>query len=79
MPAKNPRVMVVMEQPLYYTVCRKAKRDGVSLSTEMRDLVRQALEDNEDIVWSQKADQRSVRRSKKTLVSHRVFWKRLGI
>lgn len=79
MPAKNPRVMVVMEQPLYYTVCRKAKRDGVSLSTEMRDLVRQALEDNEDIVWSQKADQRSVRRSSQAPVSHKAFWKRLGI
>ncbi|MBL0057651.1 MAG: hypothetical protein IPP35_00645 [Elusimicrobia bacterium] len=79
MPAKNPRVMVVMEQPLYYTVCRKAKRDGVSLSTEMRDLVRQALEDNEDIIWSQVADKRTARRSSPPSVSHKAFWKRLGI
>jgi hypothetical protein len=71
--------MVVMERPLYRTICRKAERDGVSLSTEMRDLVRQALEDSEDIAWSKAVDRRLSRRARAAPVSHRAFWKRVGL
>jgi hypothetical protein len=79
MPAKNPRVMVVMEQPLYRTVCRKARRDGLSLSMEMRDLVRQALEDHEDAAWVRAVNHRLSRRSHAAPVPHGAFWKRMGL
>lgn len=32
MPVKNPRINVVLEKPLYNTIERLSKRDGVSLS-----------------------------------------------
>ena len=50
MPAKNPRVNVVLERPLYVSVVRSAKRDGVSVSTKVRDLVREAVETSEDFM-----------------------------
>jgi predicted nucleotidyltransferase len=49
MPAKNPRINVVLEQPLYREVQLLAKNDGVSMSTKVRDLLREILETQEDI------------------------------
>ena len=48
MPAKNPRVMVVMEPPLYQRVTRFAEADGVSVSLKVRDLLKEAFEIYED-------------------------------
>ncbi len=48
MPAKNPRVNVVLEAPLFEAVARLAKKDGVTLSLKVRDLVREAVELYED-------------------------------
>ena len=42
MTTKNPRVQVVLEKPLYDRVRKLAKRDGLSLSMEIRSLVREA-------------------------------------
>ncbi len=50
MPAKNPRVNVVLEKPLYATVLRAARRDKVSVSTKVRELVREAIESSEDFM-----------------------------
>jgi hypothetical protein len=58
MPTKNPRVNVVLERPLYETLRRVAKRDGVSLSLKVRDLVREALEASEDVVLDELAQER---------------------
>ena len=38
MPTTNPRVNVVLEEPVYEGLRRWAKRDGVSLSLKVRDL-----------------------------------------
>lgn len=35
LPAKNPRVNVVLEKPLYEALRRLAKRDGVSLPEKL--------------------------------------------
>ena len=48
MATKNPRVNTVLEPPLYRTVEVLAKKDRVSLSQKVRDLVREALELVED-------------------------------
>jgi hypothetical protein len=48
MPAKNPRINVVLEKPLYNAVHDLAEDEGVSMSMLMRDLVREALELRED-------------------------------
>ena len=44
----NPRVSVVLEEPVYEGLRRWAKRDGVSLSLKIRDLLKDALEAEED-------------------------------
>ncbi len=43
MPTKNPRIQVVLEKPLYYRVRELADRDGLSLSLEIRSMVREAV------------------------------------
>ena len=49
MPAKNPRINVVLDIPSYKNVQFLAEKDGVSLSAKMRDLIKDALEIQEDI------------------------------
>jgi hypothetical protein len=57
-PAKNLRVNIVLEKPLYEVVRRWARRDGVSLSMKVRDVVKAALELEEDRVLSKLAETR---------------------
>ncbi len=52
MPVKNPRINVVLEKPLHHTIEQLANRDGVSLSLKVRDLVKKALEIEEDTALS---------------------------
>ena len=49
MPTKNPRINVVLDSPLYQNVRFLAEKDGVSLSTKVRDLLKEALEIQEDL------------------------------
>jgi len=74
MPTKNPRVNVVLEKPLYANVERLAKRDGVSLSLKVRDLVREALEMEEDIALAQFAESREKSFSRKKSLKHDEVW-----
>jgi hypothetical protein len=48
MSTKNPRVNAVFEEPLFRSVEALAKREKVSLSQKVRDLVRDALDLVED-------------------------------
>jgi plasmid stability protein len=48
MSTKSPRIHTVLEPPLYEAVELLAKKHGLSLSQEVRDLVREALELTED-------------------------------
>ena len=43
MPTKNPRIHVVLEKPLYDRLEALSKRDGLSISMEARELIRQAI------------------------------------
>ena len=74
MPAKNPRVNVVLEKPLYNTIEHLAKKDGVSMSLKMRDLVREALELEEDITLSRFAEERERTFSKAKALKHDEVW-----
>jgi hypothetical protein len=73
-PTKNPRVNVVLEKPLYANIERLAKRDGVSLSLKVRDLVKEALEMEEDIALAQFADSRDKTFSRKKSLRHDEVW-----
>jgi hypothetical protein len=74
MPTKNPRVNVVLERPLYDDVERIAGRDGVSLSMKVRDLVKEALEIEEDIALSHLAETRQKSLNKKKALKHDEVW-----
>ena len=74
MPTKKPRINIVIDEPMRKAVERLATRDKVSLSLKARDLLRQALELEEDAALSLIADERSsTLRGKKTL-SHDEVW-----
>ena len=74
MPAKNPRINVVLEKPLYNNVERLAQRDGVSLSLKVRDLVKEALEIEEDIGLSKLVETREKTFNRKKALKHDEVW-----
>ena len=75
MPTKNPRVNVVLEQPIYDALGRMARREGASLSTTARDLLRAALEMQEDRFLGAIADERAQTFDRARALSHRAVWK----
>jgi hypothetical protein len=46
---KKPRVNIIVEQPLYMAMQDLANREGVSMSTIARDLIREAIELREEV------------------------------
>ncbi len=74
MPAKNPRVHVVLEKPLYDTVRRLAAKDDVSLSLKIRDLVREALEAEEDAALAEFAEERERTFRRSRGLTHKQVW-----
>ncbi|GBD98856.1 hypothetical protein BMS3Abin07_00884 [bacterium BMS3Abin07] len=74
MPAKNPRINVVLEEPLYNSIERLARRDGVSLSLKVRDLVKEALEIEEDMALSGFAEEREKTFRKTKALKHGEVW-----
>ncbi len=74
MPAKNPRINVVLEEPLYNSIERLAKKEGVSLSLKVRDLVKEALGIEEDIALSRFAEAREKTFKKAKALRHSEVW-----
>jgi len=58
MPSQNPRINVVLNNLLYQDVRLLAEKDNVSLSAKVRDLIKEALEIQEDIALSGFAESR---------------------
>ena len=78
MPTKNPRENVVLEPPLYDALGRLARREGSSLSTKARDLLREAIETYEDVALSQIAEERATTFDRAKSLSHERVWGRSG-
>jgi hypothetical protein len=75
MPTHLPRVNVVLDEPLYGAVRRLAVREGVSLSTQIRCLVEEALELHEDVAMTRWAVEREKTFARKTALSHDKVWR----
>jgi hypothetical protein len=75
MPAKNPRVHVVLEKPLYENVRRLAKREEISLSLKIRDLVREALQAEEDAALARFAEEREKSFKRSRALTHKQVWR----
>ncbi len=67
---QNPRINVALEKPLYNSVKHLARKDGVSLSLKVRDLVKEALEIEEDMALSTFAENREQTFSKAKALKH---------
>lgn len=76
MPTKHPRLNVVLEEPVLRSVKRLAAVNGVSLSLEARELIREALELHEDAYWAEKAHSRQQSFSRKSALTHPLVWGR---
>lgn len=74
MPSKNPRINVVLEKPIYNSIQHLAEKEGISLSLKVRDLVKEALEIEEDIALTLFAEKREKTFSKAKGLKHNEVW-----
>jgi len=75
MPTKNPRVNIIIEQPLYNAMHALANNEGISMSAVARDLILEAIELREDVALATFADKRMKTFNKKASLSHNDVWK----
>lgn len=74
MPTKQPRLNVVLERPIFRSVERLAARDGVSLSMKARELIREALELQEDAYLAERAHARAATFDRSKALTHEQVW-----
>jgi predicted DNA-binding protein len=74
MPAKNPRINVVLEDPLYKQVQFLAQKDGVSMSAKVRELLKEIIETQEDIFLAEIASEREAGWKDSEAIPHNEVW-----
>jgi plasmid stability protein len=74
LPTTNLRINVVLEEPVYEGLHRWAKRDGVSLSVKVRDLLKDALEAEEDRALADLAKDREQTLDRSKAMRHSQTW-----
>ena len=74
MPSKNPRINVVLDDNLYKNIQFLAETEGVSLSAKVKDLIREALEVQEDLYLATFAEEREKTWDKSTARTHDDIW-----
>ena len=74
MPSKKPRINVVLDDNLYKNIQFLAETEGVSLSAKVKDLVKEALEIQEDIYLAVFAEEREKTWDKSTARTHDEIW-----
>jgi len=77
MAAKNMRVNVALERALYDALGLLAQREGASLSTKARDLLRDALETHEDLALAETAAEREQTLDRAKTLTHRAVLRRV--
>jgi hypothetical protein len=65
-----------MEDSLYWTLKELARRDDVSVSMKARDLLKEAVADDEDAFWAKAASEREETFSAEKALSHKRVWKK---
>jgi predicted DNA-binding protein len=74
MPSKNPRINVVLNDKLYKNIQFLAETEGVSLSAKVKDLIKEALEVQEDLYLAAFAEEREKTWDKSTARTHDEIW-----
>lgn len=75
MPAKNPRVNIVIDRQAYSTMVAMASIQDVPLSMVARDLIKDALELREDAALCEFAENRESSFEAATALTHDEVWK----
>ncbi|MBI2098008.1 MAG: toxin-antitoxin system, antitoxin component [Candidatus Vogelbacteria bacterium] len=73
MPTIKARINVTADGVVEEALARAAKRDHVPVATKAAELLRLALEIEEDEVWTELA---ATREKNGRFISHRTFWKK---
>ena len=76
MSTKNPRVMVVLEPALNKWLKKTAKKQGVSVSTIIRDIIRDRYLETEDEHLIREGESRLETFDRDKAVSHDDAWKK---
>ena len=74
MATKNPRLMTMLERSLYERVKRAARAEGLSLSAKARDLLREALDLEEDAYWAAEGEKRLASFDPAQAKTHEEVW-----
>ena len=69
-----PRVSVLLEKPLYDIVRRLAAKEKISLSLKIRDLAKDSVEAQEDIVLAEAVEEREKIFRRPRSLSHKQVW-----
>ena len=76
MATKHPRIHLVLENPLFKTVESLAHKNDLSLSSQVRELIIEAIETYEDRVLTRIAEERTKSFNHDKALSHDIFWKK---
>jgi len=77
MTTKNPRINVVLEQPIYNAVRKLSKKYKISMSMVIRDIVKEEIENFEDSFLGAIASNREKTLKSDQLITHKEFWEKL--
>jgi hypothetical protein len=74
MAAKNPRVNIVVEAPIYGVMQDLAEHQGISLSALGKVLITEALELREDADLARFAEEREKTFDREKALTHQEIW-----
>ena len=74
MPTQNPRINIVLDNLVYQNVRLLAEKENVSLSAKVRDLLKEALELQEDIGLAEFAEKREASWNESEALTHHDVW-----
>lgn len=74
MPTKHPRINVALEESIYSIIEELAKLKGLSMSMVTRELIKEAIEIDEDILLTSFAEERDLDFDESQAMSHAEVW-----
>jgi hypothetical protein len=74
MPAKNPRISAVVDRGLLKWLRAKAKREGISVSLVVRDLLIRVRNEEEEQYWAATGEERLESFLRDDAVNHEDVW-----
>ena len=74
MPTKHPRINVALEEPVYSIIEELARLKGISMSMVTRELIKEAIEIEEDVLLTSLAEEREQSFMKSQALKHEEIW-----